>query len=72
MARARGHEAYRRAHIAATPTSRHGLHDPAAATYCRPEIASIGLTEAQATEKGHKVKIGKVPFQAIAKALIGG
>ena len=42
------------------------------ATYCRPEIASIGLTEAQATEKGHKIKIGKVPFQAIAKALIGG
>jgi dihydrolipoamide dehydrogenase len=42
------------------------------ATYCRPEIASIGLTEAQATEKGHKTKIGKVPFQAIAKALIGG
>jgi dihydrolipoamide dehydrogenase len=42
------------------------------ATYCRPEIASIGLTEAQATEQGHKVKIGKVPFQAIAKALIGG
>ena len=42
------------------------------ATYCRPEIASIGLTEVQATEKGHKIKIGKVPFQAIAKALIGG
>jgi dihydrolipoamide dehydrogenase len=42
------------------------------ATYCRPEIASIGLTEAQATEKGHKIKVGKVPFQAIAKAIIGG
>src|SRR3954447_9453992 len=42
------------------------------ATYCRPEIASIGLTEAQAKEKGHTVKIGKVPFQAIAKAIIGG
>ncbi len=42
------------------------------ATYCRPEIASIGLTEAQATAAGHKIKIGKVPFQAIAKALIGG
>ena len=42
------------------------------ATYCRPEIASIGLTEAQATAAGHKVKIGKVPFQAIAKAIIGG
>jgi dihydrolipoamide dehydrogenase len=42
------------------------------ATYCRPEIASIGLTEAQAMEQGHKLKIGKVPFQAIAKAIIGG
>jgi dihydrolipoamide dehydrogenase len=42
------------------------------ATYCRPEIASIGLTQQQAEERGHTVKIGKVPFQAIAKALIGG
>jgi len=42
------------------------------ATYCRPEIASIGLTEAQATERGHRLKIGKVPFMAIAKAVIGG
>ncbi len=42
------------------------------ATYCRPEIASIGLTEAQAIAAGHTIKIGKVPFQAIAKAIIGG
>ena len=42
------------------------------ATYCRPEIASIGLTEVQCTERGLRVKIGKVPFQAIAKAIIGG
>ena len=42
------------------------------ATYYRPEIASIGLTEAQCTERGLPVKIGKVPFQAIAKAIIGG
>jgi dihydrolipoamide dehydrogenase len=42
------------------------------ATYCRPEIASIGLTEAQCTERGFKIKIGKVPFQAIGKAIIGG
>ena len=34
--------------------------------------ARLGLTEAQATEKGHTIKVGKVPFQAIAKALIGG
>jgi dihydrolipoamide dehydrogenase len=42
------------------------------ATYCRPEIASIGLTEAQCAERGIKTKIGKVPFQAIGKAIIGG
>jgi dihydrolipoamide dehydrogenase len=42
------------------------------ATYCRPEIASIGLTEAQCAERGIKTRIGKVPFQAIAKAIIGG
>ncbi len=42
------------------------------ATYCRPEIASIGLTEQECEKRGLPVKVGKVPFQAIAKALIGG
>ncbi|HEX7951306.1 MAG TPA: dihydrolipoyl dehydrogenase [Candidatus Limnocylindrales bacterium] len=42
------------------------------ATYCRPEIASIGLTEQQCQEKNLPYKVGKVPFQAIAKAVIGG
>jgi dihydrolipoamide dehydrogenase len=42
------------------------------ATYCRPEIASIGLTEQQCEERGLAIKVGKVPFQAIAKALVGG
>jgi len=42
------------------------------ATYTRPEIASVGLTEAQCAERGLPVRVGKVPFQAIAKALIGG
>jgi dihydrolipoamide dehydrogenase len=42
------------------------------ATYCRPEIASIGLTEVQCREREIPIKIGKAPFQAIAKALIGG
>lgn len=42
------------------------------ATYCRPEIASIGLTEQQCQERGLPYRVGKVPFQAIAKALIGG
>ncbi|MCU0506776.1 MAG: dihydrolipoyl dehydrogenase, partial [Chloroflexi bacterium] len=42
------------------------------ATYCRPEIASVGLTEAQCAERGITTRVGKVPFQAIAKAVIGG
>jgi dihydrolipoamide dehydrogenase len=39
------------------------------ATYCQPQIASFGLTEAQARERGHVVKIGRFPFQANGKAL---
>ena len=42
------------------------------ATYCRPEIASVGLTEQQCEERGLPIKVAKVPFQAIAKAIIGG
>ncbi|HEX9045042.1 MAG TPA: dihydrolipoyl dehydrogenase [Candidatus Limnocylindrales bacterium] len=42
------------------------------ATYCRPEIASVGLTEQQCQERGLEYKVGKMPFQAVAKALIGG
>jgi dihydrolipoamide dehydrogenase len=39
------------------------------ATYCQPQIASFGLTEAQAKERGYTVKIGRFPFQANGKAL---
>ena len=38
------------------------------ATYCHPQIASFGITEKQAVERGHEVKIGKFPFQASGKA----
>lgn len=41
-------------------------------TYSHPQIASVGLTEKQATEMGIKVKVGKFPFLAIARALIHG
>ena len=41
-------------------------------TYCTPEIASVGLTEKQAKEKGIEVKIGKFPFSASGKASAGG
>jgi dihydrolipoamide dehydrogenase len=39
------------------------------ATYCSPQVASFGLTEAQARERGYRVKVGHFPFQANGKAL---
>ena len=41
-------------------------------TFCRPEVASFGLTRAQAEEEGYEVKETKFPFRAIGKALIEG
>ena len=45
-------------------------HKIAACTYCNPEIASVGLTEAQAKAQGHTVKVGKFPFAANGKARV--
>jgi dihydrolipoamide dehydrogenase len=39
------------------------------ATYCQPQVASFGLTEAQARERGYDVKVGRFPFQPNGKAL---
>ncbi len=41
-------------------------------TYCFPEVASVGMTEAQAKEAGHEVKVGKFPFSASGKASASG
>ena len=41
-------------------------------TYCRPQIASLGLTETQAKEAGHEVKVGRFPFMANGKAIAMG
>lgn len=41
-------------------------------TFCTPEIASVGYTEAQAKEAGYELKIGKFPFIASGKATAGG
>lgn len=41
-------------------------------TYCIPEVASVGLTEEQAKEKGYQVKVGKFPFSASGKASAAG
>ncbi|MAI27552.1 MAG: dihydrolipoyl dehydrogenase [Spirochaeta sp.] len=41
-------------------------------TYCRPQIASVGLTEAAAEEKGHRVRVGRFPFVGNGKAIALG
>jgi dihydrolipoamide dehydrogenase len=37
-------------------------------TYCKPEVASVGMTERQAREAGHEVKVGRFPLKASGKA----
>jgi len=39
------------------------------ATYCQPQVASFGMTEIQAKERGYTVKVWRFPFQANGKAL---
>jgi dihydrolipoamide dehydrogenase len=41
-------------------------------TYCRPQVASVGLTEARAKEAGHDVKVGRFPFIGNGKAIALG
>jgi dihydrolipoamide dehydrogenase len=41
-------------------------------TYCHPEVASVGLTEKQAKEKGYELKVGKFPLSASGKATANG
>ncbi len=44
----------------------------AGCTYCQPQIASVGLTEAKAKEVGHQVKVGRFPFIGNGKAIALG
>jgi dihydrolipoamide dehydrogenase len=74
LAHTAAHEGIVAAHVIGGEKDVHGIdyvRQPRG-TYCRPEIASIGLTEQQCLEQGIPYKVGKVPFQAIAKAIIGG
>lgn len=41
-------------------------------TYCSPEVASVGMTEAEAKAKGYSLKVGKFPFSASGKASAAG
>jgi dihydrolipoyl dehydrogenase len=56
-----------------------GVHAPEvrydaipACTYCHPEIASVGLTEEKARAQNLPIKVGKMPFRALAKATAAG
>src|SRR5262249_22602872 len=48
------------------------LHDIPACTYCRPQVASVGLTEKGARDDGYEVKIGHFPFIGNGKAIALG
>jgi dihydrolipoamide dehydrogenase len=48
------------------------LHNIPACTFCRPQVASVGLTEKAAREAGHEVKIGHFPFIGNGKAIALG
>jgi dihydrolipoamide dehydrogenase len=59
-------------HIAGKPTQPILKTRIPNATYCEPQIGSIGLTETQARDAGYKVKTGKFPFAGNSKATILG
>ena len=47
-------------------------HNIPSCTYCQPEVASVGMTEADAKAAGHEIKVGKFPFTASGKAKASG
>jgi dihydrolipoamide dehydrogenase len=71
------HKGSREGHIVADIIAGHKTHpvnygNIPNATYCHPEVASVGLTEAQCKEKGLKYKVGKFPFSANGRARTSG
>jgi dihydrolipoamide dehydrogenase len=59
-------------HMAAKPVEPLDYRKTPACTYCRPEVASVGLSEKAARDAGYDVAVGSFPFSAIGKALIVG
>ena len=59
-------------HMAGLPAHPLNYDHVPSCTYCEPEVASVGLTEAKARERGYDVQTGKFPFTALGKAKILG
>ncbi|CAG7612256.1 Dihydrolipoyl dehydrogenase [Paenibacillus solanacearum] len=73
LAHAAAHEGIIAAeHMSGLEPHRYAQHQVPRCIYSRPEIASVGWTEAQAKERGHQVKTAKVHFKALGKALVYG
>ncbi len=73
LAHVASHEGIRAVeHIAGIKQESLSYENIARCVYSNPEVASVGLTERQAKEKGLEVKIGKFPFKAVGKALVHG
>lgn len=58
--------------IKGLPTPKVNYDSIPGCTYCQPQVASIGLTEQKAKEKGYEIKVGKFPFMASGKAFAIG
>lgn len=59
-------------HIAGKETTPINYQNIPRVTYCLPQIASIGLTQEEAENKGYKIKVGKFPLIANSRAIIDG
>lgn len=59
-------------HIAGLDPHPFEMHKVSRCVYTRPEVASVGYSEAEARAKGHEVKVGRFPFRGIGKALVHG
>ena len=67
------HTATRQAHVCVERIAGHDVPDVdyssmPSATYCMPQVASVGMTETEARDKGLSIQVGKFPFSANGKA----
>lgn len=72
LAHAASHEGIAAVHHLSGEPVHYDADQVSRCVYTRPEVASVGITAAQAESQGKTIKIGKFPFKAIGKALVHG